>query len=115
MLRSEPPLVLGVTVLTSMDDSNLAELGIPESAEDRVLRLAKLASESGIRGLVCSPQEIKLIRKNLGDEIQLITPGIRPESRDAGDQKRTMTPADAIKAGANWLVIGRPITGAPSP
>ena len=115
MLRSEPPLVLGVTVLTSMDDSNLAELGIPESAEDRVLRMAKLASDSGIRGLVCSPQEIKLIRKNLGDEIQLITPGIRPESSDAGDQKRTMTPADAIKAGANWLVIGRPITGAPSP
>ena len=115
MLRSEPPLILGVTVLTSMDDANLAELGIEESVQDRVLRLAKLAAGAGLRGLVCSPQEISLIRGELGDGIQLVTPGIRPESSDPGDQKRTMTPAEAMKAGANWLVIGRPITGAQSP
>ena len=79
------------------------------------LRLAKLAAGAGLRGLVCSPQEIKMIRGELGDGIQLFTPGIRPESAEANDQKRTLTPAEAIEAGANWLVIGRPITGAKSP
>ena len=115
MLRSEPPLVLAVTVLTSMDDGDLAELGIEGGAQEHVLRLAKLAIGAGLKGLVCSPQEIELLRAELGEEVQLVTPGIRPESAKSDDQKRTMTPSEAIKAGANWLVIGRPITGAADP
>ena len=115
MLRAEAPLVLGVTVLTSMDDNNLAELGIGGSVQEQVLRLAKLATNAGLRGLVCSPQEIKMLRAELGGTIQLVTPGIRPEWSQANDQKRTMTPAEAIQAGANWLVIGRPITSAAEP
>ncbi len=115
MLRAEAPLVLGVTVLTSMDDNNLTELGIGGSVQEQVLRLAKLATNAGLRGLVCSPQEIKMLRAELGGTIQLVTPGIRPEWSQANDQKRTMTPAEAIQAGANWLVIGRPITSAAEP
>ena len=115
MLRAEAPLVLGVTVLTSMDDKNLAELGIGGSVQEQVSRLAKLATNAGLRGLVCSPQEIKMLRAELGGTIQLVTPGIRPEWSQANDQKRTMTPAEAIQAGANWLVIGRPITSAAEP
>ena len=115
MLRAEAPLVLGVTVLTSMDDNNLTELGIGGSVQEHVLRLAKLATNAGLRGLVCSPQEIEMLRTELGGTIQLVTPGIRPEWSQANDQKRTMTPAEAIQAGANWLVIGRPITSAAEP
>ena len=115
MLRAEAPLVLGVTVLTSMDDNNLAELGITGSVQEQVLRLAKLATGAGLRGLVCSPREIEMLRAELGGAVQLVTPGIRPEWSQANDQKRTMTPAEAIQAGANWLVIGRPITGAADP
>ena len=115
MLRAEPPLVLAVTVLTSMDDSDLAELGIECGVQEQVLRLAKLATGAGLRGLVCSPQEIEMLRAELGNDVQLVTPGIRPESSKADDQKRTMTPAEAIQAGANWLVIGRLITGAKDP
>ena len=115
MLRAEPPLVLAVTVLTSMDDGDLAELGIEGNAQEQVLRLAKLATGAGLKGLVCSPQEIEMLRSELGDGIQLVTPGIRPALSKADDQKRTMTPAEAIQAGANWLVIGRPITGAADP
>jgi len=115
MLRAEPPLVLAVTVLTSMDDSDLAELGIECGVQEQVLRLAKLATGAGLRGLVCSPQEIGMLRAELGDDVQLVTPGIRPATIKADDQKRTMTPAEAIQAGANWLVIGRPITSANDP
>ena len=115
MLRAEPPLVLAVTVLTSMDDSDLAELGIECGVQEQVLRLAKLATGAGLRGLVCSPQEIGMLRAELGDNVQLVTPGIRPATIKADDQKRTMTPAEAVQAGANWLVIGRPITGAADP
>ncbi len=115
MLGIDSPLILGVTVLTSMDDANLAELGIQEGAQGQVVRLAKLAASSGLRGLVCSPQEIKILREELGNEIQLVTPGIRSNSSPADDQKRTMSPAEAIKAGASWLVIGRPITLAENP
>ena len=115
ILGIDSPLILGVTVLTSMDDANLEELGIQEGTQGQVLRLAKLAASSGLRGLVCSPQEIKLLREELGDEIQLITPGIRAVSNPADDQKRTMSPAEAIKLGASWLVIGRPITLAANP
>ena len=109
------PLVLGVTVLTSMDDGDLAELGIEGSAQEQVLRLAKLATGAGLRGLVCSPQDIEMLRAELGDDVQLVIPGIRPASSKDDDQKRTMIPAEAIQAGANWLVIGRPITGADNP
>ena len=115
ILGIDSPLILGVTVLTSMDDANLEELGIQEGTQGQVVRLAKLAASSGLRGLVCSPQEIKLLREELGDEIQLITPGIRAVSNPADDQKRTMSPAEAIKLGASWLVIGRPITLAANP
>ncbi|MFL2910238.1 MAG: orotidine-5'-phosphate decarboxylase [Limisphaerales bacterium] len=115
ILGIDSPLILGVTVLTSMDDANLEELGIQEGTQGQVVRLAKLAASSGLRGLVCSPQEIKPLREELGDEIQLITPGIRAVSNPADDQKRTMSPAEAIKLGASWLVIGRPITLAANP
>ena len=115
VLRVDPPLVLAVTVLTSMDDGNLAELGVRGNVQEQVLRLAKLATVAGLRGLVCSPQEIEMLRAELGDDIQLVTPGIRPATIKADDQKRTMTPAEAIQAGANWLVIGRPITSANDP
>ena len=115
MLRADPLLVLAVTVLTSMDEGNLAELGVGGIVQGQVLRLAKLATVAGLRGLVCSPQEIEMLRAELGDDIQLVTPGIRPASSQPDDQKRTLTPAEAIAAGANWLVIGRPITGAADP
>jgi orotidine-5'-phosphate decarboxylase len=115
MLRSEEPLVLAVTVLTSMDDGDLAELGIEGGTQEQVLRLAKLATGAGLKGLVCSPQEIEMLRAELGDNVQLVTPGIRPASSQPDDQKRTLTAAEAIAAGANWLVIGRPITGAADP
>ena len=110
-----PPLVLGVTVLTSMDGNDLNEIGITEDPAAQVERLAKLATEAGLRGLVCSPCEISTLRKVLPRELQLVTPGIRPRGSDADDQKRTLTPAEAIAAGADWLVIGRPITAADDP
>ena len=110
-----PPLVLGVTVLTSMDGNDLNEIGITEDPTAQVERLAQLAGEAGLRGLVCSPREISTLRKVLPREMQLVTPGIRPKGSDADDQKRTLTPAEAITAGADWLVIGRPITAAKNP
>ncbi len=113
--NSLPPLVLGVTVLTSMDDPTLAELGILATAAQQVERLARLAAGAGLRGLVCSPLEIALLRNVVPSTVQLVTPGIRPAGADKGDQKRTLTPAEAIAAGANWLVIGRPIIAAPDP
>jgi orotidine-5'-phosphate decarboxylase len=109
------PLVLGVTVLTSMDESDLAEVGVQKSPADQVLHLAQLATQAGLKGLVCSPKEIVSLREVLPHEVQLVTPGIRPAGAETGDQKRVMTPADAIGAGANWLVIGRPIYGADNP
>jgi orotidine-5'-phosphate decarboxylase len=109
------PLVLGVTVLTSLDSSDLASIGVGGDVASQVERLAKLAVASGLRGLVCSPLEIALLRKRLPPDVQLVTPGIRPATAKADDQKRTMSPADALAAGANWLVIGRPITAAPAP
>lgn len=109
------PLVLGVTVLTSMDDANLAELGVGAKAGEQVERLAQLAAKAGLRGLVCSPLEITALRKIIPPEMQLITPGIRSGREKADDQKRTLTPREALAAGANWLVIGRPIYAAESP
>ncbi len=109
------PMVLGVTVLTSLDDAALAEVGIPRAAADQVEHLALLAARAGLRGLVCSPQELPRLRKVLPREMQLVTPGIRPAGADPGDQKRTLTPAEALQAGADWMVIGRPICAAPDP
>jgi orotidine-5'-phosphate decarboxylase len=109
------PLVLGVTVLTSMDDANLQEVGVNARANEQVERMAKLATQSGLRGLVCSPLEIVMLRKVLPPSVQLITPGIRTGKDKADDQKRTLTPREALDAGANWLVIGRPICAAENP
>jgi orotidine-5'-phosphate decarboxylase len=109
------PLVLGVTVLTSMDAATLNELGWKPDVGRQVERLAELAVKSGLRGLVCSPLEIARLRQILPEETQLITPGIRTGAEKADDQKRTLTPNQAMEAGANWLVIGRPIYAAPNP
>ncbi len=112
---ADGPLVLGVTVLTSMDENDLAEVGVEKSTAEQVLHLAKLATQAGLKGLVCSPKELTSLREALPPEVQLITPGIRPDGTDHADQKRTMTPAEALAAGANWLVIGRPICAAENP
>jgi len=111
----EPPLVLGVTVLTSMDGRTLSELGWKSDVGKQVERLADLAVRAGLRGLVCSPLEIARLHQMLPDEVQLVTPGIRTGAEPTDDQKRTLTPKEAIDAGANWLVIGRPIYAAPDP
>jgi len=109
------PLVLGVTVLTSSSNETLAETGCEADTEKQVLRLAQLAVKSGVRGLVCSPLEIAALRKILPGQMQLVTPGIRTGSEKADDQKRTLSPREAMQAGANWLVVGRPIYAAENP
>jgi len=114
-LGRPPPLVLGVTVLTSLDGEALVELGWAGDVAQQVQRLARLAVRAGLRGLVCSPLELPLLRQVLPPEVQLVTPGIRSPDAASDDQKRTLSPAAALAAGANWLVIGRPICGAPAP
>jgi len=109
------PLVLGVTVLTSSTNETLAEIGCQSDTEKQVVRLAQLAVKSGLRGLVCSPLEITALRRVLPAQIQLVTPGIRTGADKADDQKRTLSPREAVQAGANWLVIGRPIYAAENP
>jgi orotidine-5'-phosphate decarboxylase len=109
------PLVLGVTVLTSMDGRTLSELGCKPDVGKQVERLAELAVRAGLRGLVCSPLEIARLSQLLPDEIQLVTPGIRTGAEPPDDQKRTLTPGEAMEAGASWLVVGRPIYAAPNP
>jgi orotidine-5'-phosphate decarboxylase len=109
------PLVLGVTVLTSSESHTLAEIGCEANVGAQVERLANLAVKAGLRGLVCSPLEIADLRQILPAHIQLVTPGIRTGAEKADDQKRTLTPREAIDAGANWLVIGRPIYAAENP
>lgn len=110
-----PPLVLGVTVLTSSGRDDLAEIGLVPDIERQVERLAKLAVTSGLRGLVCSPLEVALLRKLIPPHFQLVTPGIRATSDAANDQKRTLSAGEALRAGSNWLVIGRPIYEAENP
>ncbi len=109
------PLVLGVTVLTSMDANELSAVGLAPDVGGQVERLATLAAGAGLRGLVCSPLEIRALRRLLPATMQLVTPGIRGPGDAAGDQKRTLSAREAIDAGANWLVIGRPICAAPNP
>ncbi len=109
------PKVIAVTVLTSLADADLESVGQKAPASAQVTRLAKLAQESGLDGVVCSPQEIGLVRQACGAEFLIVTPGVRPAGAALGDQRRVMTPAEAVRAGADILVIGRPITGAVDP
>lgn len=109
------PLVIGVTVLTSLGDDDLADVGMAGPADDQALRLAVLAKESGLDGVVCSPREAARIRAECGPNFKLVTPGVRPEWAATNDQKRVMTPEEAIAAGSDYLVVGRPITGAEDP
>jgi len=114
-LGQSAPLVLGVTVLTSMDSNALNEIGCESNVGHHVERLASLAVQSGLRGLVCSPLEIAALRGILPAHVQLVTPGIRTGAEKADDQKRTLTPREAMQAGASWLVVGRPIYAAENP
>ena len=113
--KVERPLLLGVTILTSLKSAELDEVGMKPDVAGQVLRLAGLAKSAGMDGVVCSPQEIEIIRKEHGQDLLIVTPGIRPAWAAAQDQKRIMTPAEAMQKGADYLVIGRPITGAASP
>lgn len=110
-----PSKLLAVTVPTSFDEDEFSRLGYIDALADQVARFALLAQESGLHGVVCSAHEIETIRGICGQDFELMVPGIRPESAAAGDQKRVMTPGQAMQKGANHLVIGRPITSAPDP
>ncbi len=113
--KSHQPLLMAVTILTSMDESDLREIGLSGSAEENVLRLATLAEQSGLDGVVCSPLEVAELSRRSRDGFRFITPGIRPAGSQANDQKRITTPTDALSSGADYLVIGRPITAADDP
>jgi orotidine-5'-phosphate decarboxylase len=110
--KGSPLCLLGVTVLTSMDNADLTEAGYATDAASLVAKRAKQAREAGMGGIVCSPEEAVAVRQILGPDMALVTPGIRPAGADKGDQKRVATPGDAIASGASHLVVGRPITGA---
>ena len=109
------PLLLGVTMLTSLSECDLKEIGVSSDSGQQVVRLAQLAQDCGMDGVVCSPLEITLLRKACGDEFKLVVPGVRPSWASFNDQKRVATPAEAITRGADYLVIGRPITTADDP
>ena len=111
----DTPLLIAVTVLTSMEDLDLLQIGINASLREQVLRLAHLTQRAGLDGVVCSPQEVEILRNACGEDFKLVTPGIRPIGADFGDQRRVMTPTAAIRAGSDYLVIGRPITKADNP
>jgi len=111
----EGPRVLGVTVLTSLDDAELKQLGLGTSTEDAVLRLAERALDAGAHGLVCSPLELAAVRRRFGETPDLVVPGIRPPGTGTDDQRRTLGPREALEAGATLLVVGRPITAASDP
>ena len=108
-------LLIAVTILTSMGQEDLQEIGLNGTPEDNVLRLASLTKNAGLDGVVCSSREVSNLRQKQGEAFTLVTPGIRPAGSDAGDQKRIMTPVDAVQAGSNYLVIGRPITQSSDP
>lgn len=114
-IRAENMLLLGVTVLTSATERTLREVGIRQNVEDQVLNLARLGVKTGIDGLVASPHELKRLRSEFGDKIKIAVQGIRPSWAEPGDQKRFMTPRDALRAGADYIGIGRPITAHPHP
>ena len=114
-VRTNNMSILGVTVLTNANDQTLRETGISDTLDKQVVRLAKLGIENGIDGIVASPHEIKSLRAEFGDKIKIVVPGIRPSWSEPGDQKRFMTPREAIEAGADYLVIGRPITAHKNP
>jgi orotidine-5'-phosphate decarboxylase len=109
------PMLLGVTVLTSLDAAALAATGVADEPSRQVVRLGRLAVAAGADGLVCSAHEVAVLRAELGPGVALVVPGIRPAGSAAGDQARTMTPRAAMEAGADWIVVGRPITGAADP
>ncbi|WP_017219656.1 orotidine-5'-phosphate decarboxylase [Moritella dasanensis] len=109
------PILIAVTVLTSMEQEDLAQMGVNISPAEQVVRLATLTQKSGLDGVVCSSQEAAMLKETLGESFLLITPGIRPAGSAAGDQRRIMTPVEAVEAGSDYLVIGRPITQAESP
>jgi len=113
--KDDAPLLIAVSVLTSMDNKGLSEVGLDVEAEEQVLNLSLLSEECGLDGVVCSAQEASMLRRRMDDEFVLVTPGIRPKGSEQGDQSRIMTPEAAIVAGANYLVIGRPITQASDP
>jgi orotidine-5'-phosphate decarboxylase len=112
---SNPPELLAVTVLTSMDAAQTSAVGLERSPSEQVELLARMGLQAGMRGFVCSPQEVAAVRALAGPSATLVVPGVRPTGGDAGDQKRTATPADTLRAGASYLVVGRPITQAPDP
>jgi orotidine-5'-phosphate decarboxylase len=114
-LGRKTPLLLGVTVLTSLSSNDLSELGMGPNIGSQVERLALLASQAGLGGLVCSPLELVFLRQLVPRNIQLVTPGIRPSGSEPDDQKRTLSPKEAMESGADWLVIGRPICAAENP
>jgi orotidine-5'-phosphate decarboxylase len=109
------PMLLAVTVLTSLNSASLIATGVHDDTSRQVLRLARLAVSAGADGLVCSPLEVAMLRDALGDKAKLVVPGIRPAGATADDQARTMTPKQAVAAGADWIVVGRPITGSTDP
>ena len=113
--RDRKPILIGVTVLTSITSTELSEIGIDSDLKDHVIKLAKLAYQSGLDGVVCSAEEAKLLRNSMPADFILVTPGIRREQDAAGDQKRVITPSQAIRNGSDYLVVGRPITQAASP
>ncbi|CAH0533091.1 Orotidine 5'-phosphate decarboxylase [Vibrio stylophorae] len=111
----QAPKLIAVTVLTSMTEADLQGVGITRTPQEQVMHLARLTQQSGLDGVVCSAQEANMLKTELGQAFQLVTPGIRPAGSDAGDQRRIMTPVDAVAAGSDYLVIGRPITQAADP
>jgi orotidine-5'-phosphate decarboxylase len=114
-LKIAKPKIIAVTVLTSMDENILKKIGINDNMEKQVLRLAELAKDASLDGVVASPSEVKLIRRALGDEFIIVTPGVRPKWAAVNDQKRVMTPKEAVDNGADFIVVGRPIIDAPDP
>lgn len=114
-LKIDKPRVIAVTILTSMDENSLKKIGVFDNMETQVLRLANLAKEAGLDGVVASPSEVKSIRKATGRDFLIVTPGVRPSWAATDDQKRVATPKEAIDNGADYIVVGRPITEAPDP